>query len=189
MRRRVGGAVVGALFVCAVASGCNQPPADFSVSPEAPARGWSEDIGVSEAVTVTNVVDGDTVDVATSTGGSARVRVIGIDTPETNQPSTPEQCWGPEATDFARSLLDGRQVGMVTDPSQDEVDDYGRLLRYLVLPDGRDYSIAAAEAGAARSYVYDRADPPTAAVNINDAENRAQAAGAGVWGPPCNGDT
>lgn len=184
-RRRRVGPVVGALSVCALVVAC-RPPADFSVAPE-PVRGWSEDIGVSEAVTVTNVVDGDTVDVATSAGGTARVRVIGIDTPETKRPETPVQCWGPEATDFARSLLDGRQVGMVADPSQDEVDDYGRLLRYLVLPDGRNYSVAATEAGAARPYVYDRSNPPTAAVDINDAENRAQAAGAGLWGPPCNG--
>ncbi|MBY6541985.1 thermonuclease family protein [Rhodococcus sp. BP-364] len=136
---------------------------------------------------MTNVVDGDTVDVTVSSGVTARVRVIGIDTPETKRPNTPVQCWGPEATDFARALLDGQAVRMVTDPSQDEVDDYGRLLRYLVLPDGRNYSVAATEAGAARPYVYDRSNPPTAAVDINDAENRAQAAGAGLWGPPCNG--
>ncbi|WP_328810593.1 thermonuclease family protein [Rhodococcus sp. NBC_00294] len=184
-RRRVCGAVVGALSVCAFVVAC-RPPADFSVVPE-PVRGWSEDVGVSEAVTVTYVVDGDTVDVVTSAGWTTRVRVIGIDTPETKRPETPVQCWGPEATDFARSLLGGRQVGMVTDPSQDEVDDYGRLLRYLVLPDGRNYSIVAAEAGTARSYVHDQSNPPTAAADINDAENRAQAAGVGLWGPPCDG--
>lgn len=188
MTRRTRTVVAAGASVCAAAlAGC-QPGADTSATPT-PVTGWSEKVGVSEAVTVVHVVDGDTVDVVTAAGRTARLRVIGIDTPETHRPDTPVQCWGPKATDFARELLDGRRVGMVADPTQDDVDDYGRLLRYLVLPDGRNYSIAAAEAGAARAYAYDRNDPPTALVDIHDAENRARAAGAGLWGTPCHGNT
>ncbi|MCA9966666.1 MAG: thermonuclease family protein [Anaerolineales bacterium] len=72
--------------------------------------------------TVTNIVDGDTIDVNLD-GQIVRVRYIGIDTPEYN-----EQC-GSEATQANASLVAGRTVRMVKDVS--ETDRYGRLLRYV----------------------------------------------------------
>ncbi|MBY6687477.1 thermonuclease family protein [Rhodococcus sp. BP-149] len=151
--------------------------------------GGTADAGPPSTVgTVTRVIDGDTVDVETAVEGTVRVRVIGIDTPETNRPNTPVQCWGPEATDFARAMLDGQRVRMVPDAGQDDVDDYGRALRYLRIgPAEEDYSVAAAEAGAARAYVYDRSNPPSAAADIAAAEDRARAGDVGLWGPPCIG--
>ncbi|HEY4377671.1 MAG TPA: thermonuclease family protein, partial [Acidimicrobiales bacterium] len=53
--------------------------------------------GASAVGTVVHVVDGDTVDVAFG-GDRERVRLLGIDTPETVKPNTPVQCWGPEAS-------------------------------------------------------------------------------------------
>lgn len=174
-RRRVGGVVAGAVVVVAATAGC--------------LPGGTADAGPPSTVgTVTRVVDGDTVDIKTAVKGTVRVRIIGIDTPETNRPNTPVQCWGPEATDFARAMLDGQRVRMVPDAGQDDVDDYGRALRYLRIgPTETDYSVAAVEAGAARAYVYDRNTPPAAAADIAAAEDRAQTAGAGLWGPPCSG--
>jgi len=165
----------GAVVVVAAAAGC--------------LPGGTADTGPPSTVgTVTRVVDGDTVDVETAVDGTVRVRVIGIDTPETTRPNTPVQCWGPEATDFARAMLDGQRVRLLPDGGRDDVDNYGRALRYLRIgPTETDYSVAAAEAGAARSYVYDRSNPPSAAADIAAAEHRARAAGAGLWGPPCNG--
>ena len=61
---------------------------------------------------------------------------------------------GPEASEFAKSTLLGQRVAFVTDPSQGMYDRYGRTLAYLDKVDGRDYSVEAARAGAAHSYVY-----------------------------------
>ena len=54
--------------------------------------------------TVTHVVDGDTIDVEIG-GRTERVRLIGIDTPETKKPNAPIECYGPEASAFTASLL------------------------------------------------------------------------------------
>jgi micrococcal nuclease len=77
-------------------------------------------------VTVRKVVDGDTIDV---TGGE-RVRLIGIDTPETNAPDRPVGCFGREASRFVATLLPrGTPVRLVGDAEQR--DQYGRLLAYV----------------------------------------------------------
>jgi micrococcal nuclease len=137
------------------------------------------------ALVVSKVVDGDTVDVGDDHGTTVRVRVLGIDTPETKDPRTPVQCWGPEASAYATQILLGQHVTVVTDPSQDLRDRYGRLLAYLYLPDGQNYSIAAAAAGTARAYTYDT--PVQEAAAIAAVEASARSARRGLWGPPCNG--
>src|SRR3712207_6257579 len=94
----------------------------------------------SEGFTVQKGVDGDTVDLS----DGRRVRVLGIDTPETVDPDKPVECWGPEATAFAEATLLGKAVTVTGDPTQDAVDGYGRTLAYLTLPTGEDYSTLAA---------------------------------------------
>ena len=76
--------------------------------------------------TVLRVVDGDTVDVLDDARGRLRVRVLGIDTPETKRPGYTEACWGREATEFATSTLLNRRVALIADASQDAHDRYGR---------------------------------------------------------------
>lgn len=58
--------------------------------------------------------------------GRLRIRVLGIDTPETKKPGFDVACWGPEATEFARSTMLGQRVAMQPDPTQDSTDRYGR---------------------------------------------------------------
>jgi micrococcal nuclease len=77
--------------------------------------------------TVTNIVDGDTIDV-TIGGTTYRVRYIGMDTPERGD------YFFSEATEANRVLVEGQQVILVKDVS--ETDRYGRLLRYVYLEDG-----------------------------------------------------
>ncbi|MFC5140307.1 thermonuclease family protein [Actinomycetospora rhizophila] len=79
------------------------------------------------AVPVAYVIDGDTFAVA----GGDRVRVLGIDSAERD--TVP----GRAATRDARRLLEGRRVVLTAEPGVDR-DAYGRLLRYVTLPDGRD---------------------------------------------------
>ncbi|MGE2723062.1 thermonuclease family protein [Mycolicibacterium celeriflavum] len=143
---------------------------------------------VTATAVVLNVVDGDTIDIRDDVRGRLRVRVLGIDSPETKKPGYTVGCWGPEATEFARSEMLGQRVALVLDPTQDRTDRYGRTLAYLVRADNWDYSAEAARAGAARSYVYGGV-PVTRSPAITAAEREARDAKRGLWGPPCNGDT
>jgi micrococcal nuclease len=82
---------------------------------------------IDPTATVLRVVDGDTIDIRDDMRGRLRVRVLGIDTPETNKPGYTVGCWGPEATEFAKSTMLGQRVALLTDPTQDRTDRYGRL--------------------------------------------------------------
>ncbi|MGV0600771.1 thermonuclease family protein, partial [Mycolicibacterium pulveris] len=84
-----------------------------ATAPPAPAQ------PVDATAVVLRVVDGDTIDIRDEVRGRLRVRILGIDTPETKKPNSPVECWGPEATEFARSTMLGRRVALVTDPTQD----------------------------------------------------------------------
>ncbi len=98
------------------------------------------------------MVDGDTIDVEIG-GRIERVRLIGIDTPETKKPNSPIECFGPEASEFTATLL---PVGAVVRIERDVVgrDDYGRLLGYvhLIGNDGADtfVNLAIVEGGYAQ---------------------------------------
>lgn len=81
---------------------------------------------VATTASVLKVVDGDTIDIRDDVRGRLRVRILGIDTPETKKPGYTVGCWGPEATEFARSNMVGQRVALVTDPTQDRTDRYGR---------------------------------------------------------------
>ena len=85
-----------------------------------------------ELYPVVSVADGDTITVAIA-GVDERVRLIGIDAPELHNPV---ECFAQESADHARGVLEGTSVRLVADPSQDDRDRYGRLLRYVFLPDG-----------------------------------------------------
>jgi micrococcal nuclease len=135
--------------------------------------------------TVLRVIDGDTIDLADDRRGRLRVRVLGMDTPEA---TTKVGCWGPQATEFAKSTLGGVRVAIITDPTQDLHDRYGRTLAYVEKAGGWNYSIEAARSGSAHAYVYDNS-PGTRAPEIAAAEQEAKAAGRGLWGPPCFGRT
>ncbi len=143
---------------------------------------------VSATALVLNVVDGDTIDIRDDVRGRLRVRILGIDTPETKKPGYTVGCWGPEATEFARTTMIGQRVALVPDSTQDRTDHYGRTLAYLVRDDDWDYSVEAARAGAARSYIYGGV-PVSRYAAIAAAEREAREAKRGLWGPPCNGET
>jgi endonuclease YncB( thermonuclease family) len=85
---------------------------------------------------IDHFIDGDTVAVKMN-GKVESVRFIGVDTPETHKPDTPVQCYGPVASDYTKSLIGTHQVRLEADPTNQDRDRYGRLLRYVYLPDGR----------------------------------------------------
>lgn len=78
--------------------------------------------------TVTRVVDGDTVYVKLDNGTEEKVRMIGVDTPESTIQHEP---YGKEASNFTKEQLEGKEVYLEKDVS--ETDKYGRLLRYIWL--------------------------------------------------------
>lgn len=84
---------------------------------------------------VTEVFDGDTFAVDMN-NRTEKIRLIGVDTPETHKPGAPVQCFGPEASDFTKKLLTGNQVRLEADPTGSNRDRYDRLLRYAFTPDG-----------------------------------------------------
>lgn len=140
-----------------------------------------------ELVQVVKVVDGDTVDVMRD-GQRTRLRLIGIDTPETVDPRKPVQCFGREASRHAHELLDGQTVGLELDPSQGERDRYGRTLGYLFLEDGRNFGEAMIRDGYAHEYRYARAY--TYESSFKRAEQAARESGAGLWATEtCGGVT
>src|SRR5438132_8306846 len=78
---------------------------------------------------VERVVDGDTIIVHIG-GRRERVRLIGIDTPESVKPNTPVQCFAIEASNRTKALLPpGTPVRLVADVEQR--DKYKRLLAYV----------------------------------------------------------
>lgn len=84
---------------------------------------------------VIRVVDGDTIRVDIE-GTEEAVRLIGVDTPEIAGSYTELQCYGQEASERARQLLEGQEIFLEFDETQDNRDRYDRLLRYVVLEDG-----------------------------------------------------
>ncbi len=109
------------------------PPEPVTAPPTLPAPGPpAVALAEGDDTSVESVVDGDTIVVA----GGTRVRLIGIDTPETKDPRKPVQCFGREASAFTSSLLQaGTPVRLVYDVER--LDRYGRTLAYVYrLADG-----------------------------------------------------
>ncbi len=126
---------------------------------------------------VTRDIDGDTVVVRYPNGRSDKVRILGVDTPETHKPGTPVQCYGPEASRFTEHALLGRTVRLELD--QVARDKYGRLLAYVYV-DGHRFDDALLRLGYARMLII----PPNGvhARAMLAAELEAKQARRGLWG-------
>lgn len=133
-----------------------------------------------EAGLVTRVIDGDTIEVMMN-GQTYRVRYIGIDSPETYDPQTGSQPFGPEAADKNREFVNGREIILVKDVS--ETDSFGRLLRYVFVGGLSgifvNYEMVASGYAVASSY------PPDVACNevFLSAEEMARSSEIGLWAP------
>ncbi len=129
------------------------------------------------------VSDGDTIGV-TIDGVEERVRLIGIDTPETKKPDTPVECFGPEASAFTESLLpDGTELYLERDA--EARDPYDRLLAYVYrTSDGMFVNLEIIRQGFARPLTI--APNSTHADEFVAAARAADAAGTGLWAA-CSG--
>lgn len=101
------------------------PSAETSPSPQATSS--ATPVLEGEGVKVKRVIDGDTIELESG----QKVRYIGVDTPETVDPRRPVACFGKEASEENKKLVQGKTVLLEKDIS--EVDKYDRLLRYVYL--------------------------------------------------------
>ena len=129
---------------------------------------------------VEEVVDGDTLAVRLDGGRRERVRLLGIDTPESVKRDTPVECFAREAAARLRALLPGgTPVRLVRDV--EERDRYGRLLAYVYRqPDGLFVNLDLVRGGYAQLLTY----PPNVAhaEELRRAAADARRARRGLWG-------
>ena len=162
--------IIGALAALAVAVGVAAPAQAYPTMPP----------GVQGPFTVTKFVDGDTIHVDAN-GQRLKIRMIGLDTPETVDPRKPVQCFGREASAQAKTILGGQSVYLETDPSQDSVDRYGRTLAYVWTESGRLFNLDMIADDYAFEYTYDL--PYRYRADFKAAENDARTQERGLWSP------
>lgn len=136
-------------------------------------------VGASgEQVLVTKVIDGDTIQIE----GNITIRLIGIDTPETKDPRRPVGCFGKEASNETKSLIDGKMVILEKDIS--DTDKYGRLLRYIYLPLDKDKMLFVNDYLVREGYALVLTYPPDVKYNdqLREAETQAKLEKRGLWG-------
>lgn len=130
---------------------------------------------------VIEVVDGDTVKVEQL----GTIRLIGINTPETRAPGRPVECFGRQATEHLTKLINGKEITLEQDSSQQEVDRYGRILAY-VHHGGRNINLAMIEDGYAYEYTYNV--PYKYQQDFKLAQDDARQNNRGLWASDtCNG--
>ena len=190
-------ALVGIVLLIALA-GCTGSSVE-TVTPEEPTTEPTETTtppdavdGESITVTVTRVIDGDTMEIKYANGTEDTVRLLGVDTPETTLsrvspkefvgiPDTTDGRdhlfnWGKRATTVAENELEGTQVEMGFDPDSDRRGYFGRLLVYLYV-DGENFNERLLAEGYARLYdsQFSLREEFTAV------EHDAQATDVGLW--------
>jgi len=131
---------------------------------------------------VAEVVDGDTIKVKIG-GKIETVRLIGIDTPEVANPYKEEGCFGKEASEETKKILQGKTISLVADPMVSDKDKYGRLLRYVFLPDGGFVNAELVKGGFAFNYPYEDFQYLN---YFNDLEKQAKNSRLGLWGKQCD---
>ena len=172
------GVLLGVLILAGLASGCNNeavstvpaapisspaadratPNANYTPFPtrvpiDSPNTTTITILGVPQRldITVTRVIDGDTIEVEAGDGSKDMIRLLGVDTPEIAGPNKPNEygditdtaClddWGIRAKEFTTEKLEGRMATLVIDGSTFvELFTFGRLLAFVDM-DGEDFS-------------------------------------------------
>ena len=128
---------------------------------------------------VTKVIDGDTIKIWRN-DHEETLRLLGIDTPETDPTYNPVECYGKEATNETRTKLLGQNIKIESDASQATYDKYHRLLVY-VFKDGEKFNEHLIQGGFAREYTYDGAYKYQDSFKATERE--ARNANRGLWSP------
>ena len=197
--KRGGVVILGVLFSafmttsCATHEASSAPTAadrSISASPSATASTHANN-SPAQAVRrgpfkVVRVADGDTLTVRIG-AALEKVRVVGINTPESVDPRRPVQCFGREASDRAKSLLSGQSVWLERDITQGERDKYGRMLAFVWLDQDTDFGLKMIREGYAMEYTYKLAYRDQ--LIYRAAQQQAKSQRTGLWSPQtCAGD-
>ncbi len=200
MEHRRASAVVWLIALAALLVACSSAPpgatrgADRPSAPSTvPPAHTTDPTGIAldppgRPATVIRVVDGDTLH-ARLGGVDEKVRIIGMDSPETSKPDTPVECFAREATAAAKRLMrHGDAIVLQADPTQDTRDRFGRLLAHVFLADGSLFAETMIRNGWAVHDIYDGV-PSIHADRLAAAETAAKANQVGLWSPTtCNGN-
>jgi micrococcal nuclease len=135
-------------------------------------------IGDTTFYLVNEVTDGDTIKIYDGSGNILTVRLLGIDTPETKDPREDVKCFGVEAYEKTRELVEGKFVRLESDPTQQDKDAYGRLLRYVYFEDGSFVNEILVQEGYAFSY---KEYPTQNLERFNELERLAREQNKGLW--------
>ena len=176
------------LFVFVIAmiiSGCASNPVTITTATWTPVPIKTEK---PESVKVSRVIDGDTFDILFESGATDRVRILGIDTPETFSSNradeyngiTDIECldsWGDKATIFATEILEDKEINLIADALSDRRGYYDRLLSYIEI-DGKDFGVLLLEGGYARVYTEGKSTRKNEYLLI---EKQAKSKKLGLW--------
>jgi micrococcal nuclease len=178
-----------AFFIFAGA-GCEKPPEKEEIKrvetpsfektkPEEKIEEKKEEVEPKkETYEVIKVVDGDTIDVEIN-GVEERIRIIGINSPESVDPGKPVECFANEASNKAKELLENKSVTLEADNTQTNKDKYNRLLRHIFLEDGTNFAETIIRDGHAYEYTYDL--PYKYQSEYKRAEKEARENKRGLW--------
>jgi micrococcal nuclease len=133
-----------------------------------------------ETAKVSRVVDGDTIKVLIQ-DKEETVRLIGIDSPEVLDERKTIQCFGKEASNKAKEILNDKIILLASDSTQGNRDEYGRLLRYVFLQDGINFNKLMISEGYAREYTF-KNNPYKYQSQFIQAEKEAKEENRGLWG-------
>jgi endonuclease YncB( thermonuclease family) len=175
---------------CSSGPGTAPPPTPTVVpTPTATPSPAPQPAATRRSARIVRVIDGDTLRVRLSSGQQITVRLIGIDTPETKRPGTAVECGGTPASSYMRRIAfqrsRGRLVTLVSDPSQDTTDRYGRTLAYVDASGKGDLGRLMLRSGWASVYVFE--NPFARLARYQAAAGQAKARRAAVW-DRCDGD-
>ncbi len=140
-------------------------------------------IGKEERIPVKliRVVDGDTL-LVNLDGKRERVRLIGIDSPESVKPESPIECYGEEAKAYLTSLLSHEgEIFLQYDRTQGKRDRFGRILAYAFTRDGMNIAEELLRNGYAREYTYQRENPYLFRNSFVQDEKEAKVERKGLW--------
>ncbi|MFA7115862.1 MAG: thermonuclease family protein [Bacteroidales bacterium] len=132
----------------------------------------------SKYLVVKRVVDGDTFWVDDGSEKGLKVRLIGVNTPETVDPRKPVEYYGKEASNYVKGLLNGKKVKLRYDVNR--YDRYGRILAYVYLKDGTFLNADLIKKGFAQVMTF----PPNVKFSKKfvELQREARDAKAGLWG-------
>lgn len=125
---------------------------------------------------ISHIIDGDTLYVIMN-GKEKKIRILGIDTPEKNGGFRTAECFGNDASEYAKKYLQGKRVSLLESKIGNSEDKYGRLLRYVFV-DGEDFGAHLIAEGYAESY---KRFPHERKKYYNSIEKKSQNLKKGMW--------